>query len=193
MTGPAVPLAPRRRRGHLRVAAILDAAERLFAEKGYDAATMTEIAARSKTAIGSLYRFFPNKQVLADALLADYVEKVSGCLERIAAEAAGLTARGLAEALVAYRLELKEHRRVAAALVEAGGNMEGRQGDLSAILRGRLAAILRVAFPGLEETRAAEMARLIQHILKVVSDSSPDEQAVAADVTDLLEVYFTKR
>jgi hypothetical protein len=71
--------------------------------------------------------------------------------------------------------------------------MEGRQGDLSAILRGRLAAILRVAFPGLEETRAAEMARLIQHILKVVSDSSPDEQAVAADVTDLLEVYFTKR
>ena len=37
-------------------------------EKGYDAATMTEIAARSGTAIGSLYRFFPSKESLSDAL-----------------------------------------------------------------------------------------------------------------------------
>jgi len=98
----------------------------------------------------------------------------------------------LAEALVAYRIALKEHRRVAAVLVEAGGDMEGRRGDLSAQLRTRLAAILRSALPGLDEARAAEMARLIQHVLKIVSETSPGEQAVAADVTDLLEVYFTK-
>jgi AcrR family transcriptional regulator len=191
-TTPAAPLAPKRRRGHLRVAAILAAAEQLFAEKGYDATTMTEIAARSKTAIGSLYRFFPNKEVLADAFLADYVEKIFECLDRIAAEAPGMTPRRLAEALVAYRIELREHRRVAAVLVEAGGDMDGKR-DLSATLRVRLAAIYRRALPGLEEKRAAEMARLIQHLLKVVSETSPDEKAVAADVTDLLEVYFTKR
>ena len=190
-TTHAVPLAPKRRRGHLRVAAILAAAEQLFAEKGYDAATMTEIAARSKTAIGSLYRFFPNKEVLADAYLADYVEKIFECLERIAAEAPGMTPRQLAEALVAYRIELKEHRRVAAALVEAGGDMDGKR-DLSATLRTRLAAIFRSALPGLEEQRAVEMARLIQHVLKVVSETSSEQEAVAADVTDLLEIYFTK-
>jgi len=190
---PIVPLTPKRHRGHLRVAAILEAAEQLFAEKGYEGATMTEIAARSKTAIGSLYRFFPSKEVLADALLAGYVEKVFACLDRIAAQASGLTPRGLAEALVAYRIELKEHRRVAAALVEAGGDMEGRRGDLDATLRGRLAAILRRALPGLGERRAAEMVRLVQHVLRIVSETSPDEQAVAADVTDLLDVYFTKR
>ena len=192
-SSPVVPLAPKRRRGLLRVAAILEAAEQVFAEKGYDAATMTEIAARSKTAIGSLYRFFPSKEVLSNALLADYVEKVLACLDRIDAEASGMTPRQLAEAFVAYRLELKEHRRVAAALVEAGGDMEGRRGDLSAVLRTRLAAILRSALPGLDEARAAEMARLIQHVLKIVSESSPEEHAVATDVTDLLEAYFTKR
>lgn len=192
-TSPAVPLAPKRRRGLLRVAAILEAAEQLFAEKGYEAATMTEIAARSQTAIGSLYRFFPNKQVLADALLADYVEKVFACLDRIAVEAPSLTPRGLAEALVAYRIELKEHRRVATALVEAGGDMEGRRGDLSAMLRQRGVAILRSSLPWLDERRAAEMIRVVQHVLKIVSESSPDERAVAADVTDLLEVYFMKR
>jgi AcrR family transcriptional regulator len=58
---------PKRQRGHLRVAAILEAGVAVFTEKGYDAATMTEIAARSGTAIGSLYRFFPSKDVLADA------------------------------------------------------------------------------------------------------------------------------
>jgi len=193
MASPVVPLAPKRRRGLLRVAAILEAAEQVFAEKGYDAATMTEIAARSKTAIGSLYRFFPNKEVLVDALLADYVERVFSRLDVIAADAAGMTPRQLAQVFVAYRIELKEHRRVAAALVEAGGDMEGRRGDLSAVLRTRLAAILRSALPGLDEVRAAEMARLIQHVLKIVSESSPEEQAVATDVTDLLEVYFTKR
>jgi AcrR family transcriptional regulator len=177
----------------LRVAAILKAAEQVFAEKGYDAATMTEIAARSKTAIGSLYRFFPNKEVLSNALLADYVEKVLECLDRIDAEAPGMTPRQLAEAFVAYRIELKDHRRVAAVLVEAGGDMEGRRGDLSAVLRSRLAAILCSALAGLDQARAAEMARLIQHVLKIVSESSPEQDAVAADVTDLLEVYFTRR
>ena len=190
---PAVPLAPKRRRGHLRVAAILDAAEQVFAEKGYDAATMTEIAARSKTAIGSLYRFFPNKEVLAQAFLSDYVEKVLESLGAISARAAEMNPRQLAEALVAYRIELKEHRRVASVLVEAGGDMSGQRGDLSAFLRIRLVAILRSALPHLDEARAAEMARLVQHVLKVVSETSPDEKAVAADVADLLEFYFTKR
>ena len=79
MTAPALedpPLAdlpaPKRERGRQRVAAIMDAAVELFSEKGYDAATMTEIAARSSTAIGSLYRFFPSKEALADALLQRY-------------------------------------------------------------------------------------------------------------------------
>ena len=36
----------------------MEAGVAVFTEKGYDAATMSEIAARSGTAIGSLYRFF---------------------------------------------------------------------------------------------------------------------------------------
>jgi len=54
-------VAPKRQRGRERVAAILDAAAQLFIEQG-QAVTMTEIAARSGTAIGSLYRFFPTRE-----------------------------------------------------------------------------------------------------------------------------------
>ena len=189
----SVPLAPKRRRGHLRVAAILQAAEELFAEKGYDAATMTEIAARSKTAIGSLYRFFPNKEVLADALLTDYVERVMESLDAIADEAAGMTPRQLAEALVAYRLRLKAHRKVAFVLLDAGSGLAEKRGELGAQLRERLVAALCRAFSPLDEGRARTMARVTQHMLKLVSEAPAEEDAVVADVTDLLESYFTRR
>ena len=63
------PLEPKRRRGELRVASLLAAAAEVIAERGYEAATMAEIAARAGAQIGSLYHFFPNKEVLADALI----------------------------------------------------------------------------------------------------------------------------
>ena len=50
---------PKRERGKQRVAALIDAGAELFAEKGYEATTMTEIASRAGAAIGSLYQFFP--------------------------------------------------------------------------------------------------------------------------------------
>ena len=46
---------PRRERDRLRVAALLDAAGSGFADRGFDGATMTEIAARAGASIGLLY------------------------------------------------------------------------------------------------------------------------------------------
>ncbi|MBI4620817.1 MAG: TetR/AcrR family transcriptional regulator [Desulfobacterales bacterium] len=43
---------------------ILDAAERLFASKGFHNTTMAEIAQESEFAIGTLYQFFKNKEDL---------------------------------------------------------------------------------------------------------------------------------
>ncbi len=62
-------LNPQRRPGQARVASLLEAAAAIFAEKGYAATTMAEVATRAGAQIGSLYRFFPNKDILANALL----------------------------------------------------------------------------------------------------------------------------
>ena len=69
---PAMRRAPRRARGQQRVTRILDAAEQLFAEVGYDAATTNEIAARAHASIGSLYQFFPNKEAILHAVAERY-------------------------------------------------------------------------------------------------------------------------
>lgn len=50
-------------------AAILDAAEEVFAEKGLHAAHMNDIAARAGVAVGTLYNHFKDRDALLTALL----------------------------------------------------------------------------------------------------------------------------
>jgi AcrR family transcriptional regulator len=59
-------------RGERRVASLLDAAGRVFGELGYHAANTNAIAAEAKVSPATLYQFFPNKEAIADALVARY-------------------------------------------------------------------------------------------------------------------------
>ena len=52
---------PQQQRSQQRVEAILQAAAEVFWEVGYEAATTHAIARKAQTAVGTLYRFFPNK------------------------------------------------------------------------------------------------------------------------------------
>ncbi len=80
---------PKRQRGHERVAILLEAAARVFLEKGYDAATMTEIAAAANSSIGSLYQFFPTKPLLAEALHIDRLQHLNSGLAELAEKTRG--------------------------------------------------------------------------------------------------------
>src|SRR5260370_8181967 len=66
----------RRARGVQRIASILDAAETVFAEVGYDEANTNRIAAQSRISPGSLYQFFSNKEEIAQALAARYTPEL---------------------------------------------------------------------------------------------------------------------
>jgi AcrR family transcriptional regulator len=81
MTEPAYSRLPRER----RVADIMRAARSVFDEKGYDAASVAEIAARAGVVEGSVYRYFEHKRALLvevverwyEELLADYDEHLA--------------------------------------------------------------------------------------------------------------------
>ncbi|GAB1545482.1 TetR/AcrR family transcriptional regulator [Scytonema sp. NUACC21] len=66
---------PKQKRSKQGVDRILDAAAEVFMEVGYEAATTHMIAARAKTAIGSLYQFFPDKLAIFSALEVLYIEQ----------------------------------------------------------------------------------------------------------------------
>ncbi len=96
--------APRLRRGHARVSALLGAAAAVFVQRGYDGATMTEIATQAGASIGSLYQFFPTKPLIAEALHVQELAALSEVIEGLSstvppgaslAEVAGLLFDGL--------------------------------------------------------------------------------------------------
>ncbi len=76
-------LEPQRSHGKLRFAALLEAGGAVIAERGFQAATMAEIASKAGAPIGSLYRFFPSKEILADALIQRFVETADQMFEDI--------------------------------------------------------------------------------------------------------------
>lgn len=66
---------------------MLDAAEEVFAEKGYHGAVVDDIIRRSDSSKGGFYFHFPNKQAIFLALIDALVPKLTGAVERaIAAE-----------------------------------------------------------------------------------------------------------
>lgn len=95
----ARPPSRRERERAAHRAGILAAAERVFATRGFVAATMADIAREAEFAVGSLYRFFASKEELFESLVVDQIEAFEG--EHAAALAAAKDAR---EAIVATAL-----------------------------------------------------------------------------------------
>lgn len=158
---------PKRKRGIARVAKLLDAGAAVFAEQGYRAATMTEIAARAEAPIGSLYQFFPNKDVLADALVARYAEHVEAALDRIRAQVADLDGSQLADRLLDVLVAHAAERSLALSLLDARWEQPGvRPGVLRESLRKRITEILTLWRPQLPEEQAEVMSVVLFQAMK---------------------------
>ena len=185
---------PKQERGRQRVAAILEAAAAVFAEKGYDAATMTEIAALSGTAIGSLYRFFPSKDALADALLARYTGLLTEGFAELEQRLPHMSLAGVAGALVDFMVALQAQRSVAVSLADARGGSMDRRTELRQALRGGVAGVLCKAMPALDAEHARVMAVVIAQIFKGVSGAAQEQPAVQAtllsEMRELVRVYL---
>jgi len=63
--------------------AILDAAEASIAERGFERATTNHIADAAGISVGSLYRWFPDKQAIAAHLAERYIERVMGIVDDV--------------------------------------------------------------------------------------------------------------
>jgi TetR/AcrR family transcriptional regulator of autoinduction and epiphytic fitness len=70
--------------------AIVEAANRLLAEKGFDLMTVDEVAAEVGIAKASLYKHFPSKEDLAAAAMVRLMERAEAFLATLPADAAPL-------------------------------------------------------------------------------------------------------
>lgn len=67
---------PVQNRSAQRVKLMLQAAAELIGEVGYEKMTMTGIAQRAATSVGSLYQYFPDKETIAQALFEQLGEEM---------------------------------------------------------------------------------------------------------------------
>jgi len=158
--------APSRQRGKDRVAALLASAVEVFAEKGFEAATMTEIAAKAGASIGSLYQFFPTKDVLAAALHQANGEALSEMLSDLTAEVAGLRPVEVADRLFAGMARFIADHPAFVVLIDRRDPDHAAKEIRRALLRGQVAALLQQTKPPLSPARAEAMAVIILHVMK---------------------------
>jgi AcrR family transcriptional regulator len=78
---------PAQKRSVERRERILVAAAELFAEVGFEAATMEVVAQRAQSSIGSVYQFYPNKAAVFNAINLRYLEKVALLFEELVPQA----------------------------------------------------------------------------------------------------------
>lgn len=180
--------APRRERGRARVAALLEAAGAEFAEKGFDAATMTAIAARAGASIGSLYQFFPTKDVLADALLEAYLTTLMEDLGRLREAAPALDIAAMAHRLARAFVDFRAAHPAFARLVETPGRSLPAAAGVRERLRAEIAAVLRAKAPGMKAAEAQVRAAVVQQLMKsAVAIQAEATFAHRAAVIDELE------
>jgi AcrR family transcriptional regulator len=187
---------PKRERGKLRVAALLNASGELFAEKGYDATTMTEIAQRAGASIGSLYQFFPSKEALAEALFLRYAARVAEKFDDFLKSAPMLNAAQLADMLVDMKLDMHSHRDAAIALSESIAAIVERRKPMRDVTCAKLAAILQAMNPALPERQATVSAAAVQQVMKSVQTLAAMERETGhpfvAEARKMLSAYIAQ-
>jgi AcrR family transcriptional regulator len=158
--------APRRARGHARVEALLQAAGTEFAQKGYDAATMTAIAAGAGASIGSLYQFFPTKDQIASALLESYVNMLTETFHKLREAAPSLDLPVLASRLTRTFVKFRATHPAFAVLAETYSDALPGINSIREGLRREIGSVLAAVAPHLTPAEIAVRAAVIQQIMK---------------------------
>jgi AcrR family transcriptional regulator len=154
---------------------LLAAATAAFAERGADDVSLEEIARRAGVGIGTLYRHFPARQALLEAVYKDQVDGLDALAAKLlTAESPGAALGEWLRAFVAFG---RTKRSLSAALVSTIGRDAALLSECSMILRGRNEELLRRA-QGAGEARqdvqAGDIMRLLHGLIMASEAQATD-------------------
>jgi AcrR family transcriptional regulator len=154
---------------------LLSAAAAAFAEHGADDVSLEEIARRAGVGIGTLYRHFPARQALLEAVYKDQVDGLDALgAKLVASESPG---DALGEWMRAFVAFARTKRNLSSALVQTIGKNSELMSSCSRILRSRTDEILtraQDAGAARHEVQCADIFRLA-HGLIMATDAEPSD------------------
>lgn len=185
---------------------ILDAATRLFRERGFDDATVQAIATHANVAAGTVYLYFPSKQAILLALQEDFeaglLDRFAEIAEEVLAEedAAGETVsyqeavERLVDGLLEYSLE---RRAVAEVITRHHGRIAvARDGILAGGLTELLERVIREgARLGLVQATDPEMTAYLLNLAAanaIANAIAFEDEAMVSRVTRQVKELYIK-
>jgi AcrR family transcriptional regulator len=185
--------APQQERGQRRVTALLDAAEFVIAEHGYEAATMSEIADKAEASIGSLYQFFPSKQAVAQALRTRYKEAYDRRWLPIERDFTRLDLSQFASRLMDMAIVFMNNYPASAALLDAP-----RSTRIPGSMVERVTKFLLVKKPRMPAKSAALIATVTVRMVRAFSNvwvetAAPARASLKRECYAALVCYLTSR
>jgi len=190
---------PRQARSAARVEHLLDIAAAVFEEVGYDAATTNLVAARANVPVGTLYRWFPDKAALAEALTDRYLAKLVVVYDEMLGDLDPEVRIGdfLRRVLGRMVAETRNQRALPALLVSAmvPGGRANAGNRLRLGLEDHIRGLIELRVPGLPDEivdRTAEVLVTLAHLVLAAAadDDGPHREAMTAEYVDVLLAYL---
>ncbi|MBA2954658.1 TetR family transcriptional regulator [Nocardioides sp. MAH-18] len=158
---------------------IVEAARELFREQGYDA-SLDEVAKRAGVGPGTLYRHFPKRENLIDAILQSWMDKVTDAADK------ALAFEGDDRALLLNWFEeyvrlISQHKGGPAKITRAMGDPESPIMTKCQVLAGANARVIdRLREDGAlrDDVETLQVCRLVGGIATVADQSDLDPTAV---------------
>jgi AcrR family transcriptional regulator len=202
MSTPSLSSGPARRvpvqgRSERRVAAFLAHAESVIAEMGYEAATMTEIAARAKASIGSLYQYFPNKEAITVALFRRFANDLLARWATLTMEADHLDADALGARIIEQFVEFSNEQPAFFKILNAPVDLR-KDPAARHRLREQFAVLFEKKNPALSKAEALQAASVALQTVKGLIELSSEVRAkdrpgIVAEHKILLSAYLSRR
>jgi AcrR family transcriptional regulator len=184
--GPSPETAPRRADARRNYDKLIAAAAAAFAEHGADDVSLEEIARRAGVGIGTLYRHFPARQSLLEAVYKEQVDALDALAAKLlTAESPG---DALAEWMRAFAAFGKTKRSLSAALVSTIGKDSELLSACSKTLRSCTEAVLeraQQAGAARADVTSTDILRLL-HGLIMATDANPSDPEQADRMLSLV-------
>jgi AcrR family transcriptional regulator len=175
--GPPAP--PKRADARRNYERLLAAATAAFAEHGADDVSLEEIARRAGLGIGTLYRHFPARQALLEAVYRDQVDGLDALgAKLLTAESPGAALGEWLRAFVAFG---RTKHNLSAALVSTIGRDAALISECSMILRRRTEELLhraQNAGEARQSVQATDILPLVHGLIMATkaAPADPDQQ-----------------
>jgi AcrR family transcriptional regulator len=190
---------PQQARSQERVHHILDVAEQLFIEVGYEQTTTRLIATRAVVAVGSLYQFFPDKTAIVRALANRYFEQEYQMFVQLHAEIADAEIATYVDRMITAFVQFADqhpgYRAVLGQLVDLITAADANEmNDYDQLMLMGLADFLSRRNPRLESDRCELIAMTVfksaNELLWLALTHDRQHQALVAETKTLITAYL---